>query len=904
MKDSKHGVPAIDLAPRLNRPLSLWNPLDYLRLLYWVFYFPQAIRWYVNVISQDEEHFYDVTGWQKKWRWLLESSVKRDFFLQGLILQILVPFGVSYFCQQIGCKFDSNNLRSGILLGIVINILFGISSDVGEALLIGVTTSTSAIIVTFFTWGISYGITLSIFFGVLFGASIGFSGIADAGIPNNIIYNFASLSGLLLPAVSILVLTLLSSSKSLSNPSEIVMGGILFVISWGISFAWAFLRPDLWIWGFRPGVQKFNRQRWSLPRATPLPQYGLVTVLNQLLQEDWEEGLKVVYQLQRYTFQFASVIQSINFVLNRTSYDTLLLKVSQLSDSLYDLQLIKYVSASISYQLRQQMIQGFSFFLDPFNIKGVRKEFSLPRIDTPVRAAAAGFWYLHAQLPQEAEKAFIVVEKLKYGNEMLLLSQALSQCVDCSSLEDITLISFPHIPLEPHLRPDTWNVIEQLRNASEDIQVVEKASSNAARAYASNRALGSLTKILDNFQSLPDTERYIITIIAMEWRLLLLQVTGEIGDLTITQPVVNPYIIGDPVMGDRFIGRDDIMRQLEELWVMNTIPQSIVLYGHRRMGKTSILRNIATRLGSDTRIAYINLNLCEVCNSIGEVLLTLTDELAKVTPVPKPSDTDLLTLPEISFRRYMSAIAQTNQKLIIVLDEFETLETLISTGKISPDFLSYLRGLIQLSPNLAFAFAGLHTLEEMTADYFAPFFASILPVRVGFLDRPTTRQLLANPDLDYPLDFTEDLLDEAYNLTNGQPYLIQLIGFHLTRHYNTQVFEQGRPRNAQFSLEDLTTILNSPDFYSSGRYYFTGVWNQAAEQIPQQQPILVHLAHNSAQTCPEIASAIGLPVEITQQSLDILKRHDVADTLPNDPDRWHISIELFRLWLIRQDMGN
>ena len=37
-------------APRRNRPLSLWNPLDYLVLLYWVFYFPQALRWYVKTL--------------------------------------------------------------------------------------------------------------------------------------------------------------------------------------------------------------------------------------------------------------------------------------------------------------------------------------------------------------------------------------------------------------------------------------------------------------------------------------------------------------------------------------------------------------------------------------------------------------------------------------------------------------------------------------------------------------------------------------------------------------------------------------------------------------------------------------------------------------------------------------
>ena len=92
----------------------------------------------------------------------------------------------------------------------------------------------------------------------------------------------------------------------------------------------------------------------------------------------------------------------------------------------------------------------------------------------------------------------------------------------------------------------------------------------------------------------------------------------------------------------------------------------------------------------------------------------------------------------------------------------------------------------------------------MTANYFAPFFASIVPIRVGFLDHPATRHLLANPSLDFPLTYTEDLYTEVHRLTNGQPYLIQLLGFQLTRRYNTQVFEQNRPRDPHLILEDLT----------------------------------------------------------------------------------------------------
>ena len=311
---------------------------------------------------------------------------------------------------------------------------------------------------------------------------------------------------------------------------------------------------------------------------------------------------------------------------------------------------------------------------------------------------------------------------------------------------------------------------------------------------------------------------------------------------------------------------------------------------------------------SHTRIAYINLNLCEIANSIGEVLLTLTDEIAKATNIPAPSDDDLLKLPEITFRRYIETITQTQQNLIIILDEFETLEELIKKGTLSPDFIPYLRGLIQLAPNLAFAFAGLHTLEEMTANYFAPFFASILPIHVGFLDHAATRQILANPSLDFPLTYTEDLYTEVHCLTNGQPYLIQLLGFQLTRRYNTQVFEQNRPRDPHLTLEDLTTIVQDPELYSKGRYYFTGVWQQAATLIPQQQPILQYLAHHpQGQTIATIAQTLNLPEPTVQSALDLLKRHDVAE---NDNGNWRIAltfgrseiIELFRHWLLEENV--
>ncbi|MBK7200503.1 hypothetical protein [Candidatus Amarolinea dominans] len=67
-------VPRLDLAPRLKRPLSLWNPLDYGRLLYWAFFFPQAIRWYIETFGKPE---YKITkGRERAWQALRDDPVQ------------------------------------------------------------------------------------------------------------------------------------------------------------------------------------------------------------------------------------------------------------------------------------------------------------------------------------------------------------------------------------------------------------------------------------------------------------------------------------------------------------------------------------------------------------------------------------------------------------------------------------------------------------------------------------------------------------------------------------------------------------------------------------------------------------------------------------------------------------
>ena len=212
------------------------------------------------------------------------------------------------------------------------------------------------------------------------------------------------------------------------------------------------------------------------------------------------------------------------------------------------------------------------------------------------------------------------------------------------------------------------------------------------------------------------------------------------------------------------------------------------------------------------------------------------------------------------------------------------------------ELLLLLRGLVQMDPKIAFAFAGLHTLEEMTEDYFHPFYASVIPIRVRFLTPGATHQLLVDPARDFPLDYAPEALDRIYALTAGQPALAQLVGFQLVRRYNDQVFERGRPRDPVFTLEDVEAVVSDSEFYSQGRYYFTGVWGQAAQGAPGQQAVLRALAaHAEGLSLDALARTTGFGEAALQQALQTLQRHDVIEETDG---HWRIIVELFRRWVL------
>jgi hypothetical protein len=940
MSDRNTDVPRLDLAPKLKRPLSLSKPLDYLRLLYWMFFFPQALRWYVqkraSILEENKNY--------KKYFGLVVNSISR------LLTQVMVVIFMTLLTWSVILKLMNFSVKIEHILAIFFLTNFFCVMVLGYLLLIiqtniskfnlSQTTKPLTIIIlltlnlnmAFFTVSaIKEGYThlgVILISGILTGIWLGVGGIATLAILDvNELPIIFVIGGVLFMSFTLgCFLPIDLENTDFFTVIKSLLIRAFFFVSCLIGSCIGLLRPDNWFFtlpitqtlfkiGLAPRVKENSSPRifsnelgsqfpdfliFSSPhlplsqeqpsnsvfeirnssrnnldllfrRVTVLPNPYLTEQLKEWLRQDWETGIHNAYEIYSYTLQFIPVFQALNQVLAEEP-EQLVYRIAHLTAPDYKWKFVGLISGSI-----------YTDFI---------------KFEPHASAVASGFLCLHKQSLYYAKSAFYEVRSLPYGDEMWRISLIMEQYHKAIKLNDIAALSLYDLPEKPWMRLNTWRAIFRLYDIIRDIQIIQNSWSRSARAFALSHALGELKNLRDRADAVPQPEREIVRKIAWNWSQAILDVASEVGKASITERVRNPYVVGDPVEGNLFVGREDILKQLKEVWILSKHLQSVVIYGHRRMGKTSILLNVANSLGSQVKVAYVNLlRLGDSPQGVAEVLMAISDEISDAVNIPPPADADLLNLPYRTFGRYLKQVeANLNETgLIIALDEFEKIEKLIEKGKIDSDFMEVLRGMVQMSPKIAFALAGLHTLDEMTGDYSHPFFASFINIKVSFMESAATRQILANPHEDFLLDYAPEALSAISSWTFGQPYLVQLVGFQLVRRYNEQVFEMGNSRDPVFTIDDVRAVINDSEFFQRGRYYFDGVWGQAARGAPGQQEILRAIApHREGLDINTLAEFTGMNETNLQQALDSLIRHDVVWEIDG---KWRIIVELFRVWV-------
>ncbi|MCB8925244.1 MAG: phosphotransferase [Ardenticatenaceae bacterium] len=280
----------------------------------------------------------------------------------------------------------------------------------------------------------------------------------------------------------------------------------------------------------------------------------------------------------------------------------------------------------------------------------------------------------------------------------------------------------------------------------------------------------------------------------------------------------NPYVVGKPLTPaseDLYQGREDVFMWIEENLLGKTQPHTLILYGQRRMGKTSTLyqlvggkrgKTIREYPGYPIYPVYIDLQRlagCEMPEFFARLSQHIIRNLHKrgiiITPRENWSTNGTLFSEFDQFLDEIEDKLPPKGLLVLIIDELEQLQESVERGRLSSDIFPYLRSLMQHRSRVTFILAGTNQLVE---DYWSIIFHVGISREIDFLSREETEKLIREPVA--PMIQYDDLaVDRIWLTTRGQPYFSQLICHRLVSSTNME----GR-RSKLITIGDVRDTIN------------------------------------------------------------------------------------------------
>ena len=137
-------------------------------------------------------------------------------------------------------------------------------------------------------------------------------------------------------------------------------------------------------------------------------------------------------------------------------------------------------------------------------------------------------------------------------------------------------------------------------------------------------------------------------------------------------------------------------------------------------------------------------------------------------------------------RRYFSAVERMlgDLYLVIMLDEFQSLETHVREQRLDQSFFAFLRGEMQHRHQIVYLLASSSPLDELSPEYFSVLLNIALCKEIGHLDRDAAIALIQEPVQGF-LDYDDLALDKILRITDCHPYFLQVVCFQLVELMNS-----------------------------------------------------------------------------------------------------------------------
>jgi len=243
-------------------------------------------------------------------------------------------------------------------------------------------------------------------------------------------------------------------------------------------------------------------------------------------------------------------------------------------------------------------------------------------------------------------------------------------------------------------------------------------------------------------------------------------------------PHNNPYTAGKPISDPRsFFGREDILREVMQM-LRNPHSNAIVLYGQRRIGKTSILLNLEKQLEDGNEFTPIYFDLMDKADKpLSEVLYELAQRISIKTDPKKTLDHTKFDSDGEYFRQHFlpsAASSAASGGLVLLFDEFDVFDS-PEPSRAGQKFFPYLRSWMTEVQKVKFVFVIGRRPEELSLQTTSTF-KDARAARVSLLEREVAIAVIRQSEYkEGSLRWKDEAIEEIWKWTQGHPYFIQLL---------------------------------------------------------------------------------------------------------------------------------
>ncbi len=294
----------------------------------------------------------------------------------------------------------------------------------------------------------------------------------------------------------------------------------------------------------------------------------------------------------------------------------------------------------------------------------------------------------------------------------------------------------------------------------------------------------------------------------------------------------NPYTLR-PVSGEGFYGRNNELRDLVNNLRDLQPGEAVLLWGPRRIGKTSMLLQFQQHVMSseDYVLAFVDMQRLSGRSTtmfLRDIVKAIVKELPASSTAQAPTLARMKRDPLGYFRGFLENIPDLrNKHIVLILDEFQLLSELYDEQVTLADINRYFRSMIQHRQGLSMIFCGGGILETLLRQPEAAFLLELARFQeIDCLDEAAARQLIIQPA--HRIQYDDAAVNDLIELTAGHPYYLQwLCGELLAR--------ADRDQRSSIHTQHLHDALTDWLPYQ-GEHFFSHLWgNGIGFDLEEQQ---------------------------------------------------------------------